>query len=223
MKTVAFIGLGNMGFPMAMNLLKAGHKLQVFDLAEEPLKKIKAAGAHIASSAKEACTNVEAVISMLPAGKHVKELYIDGNLLSSLEKTTLVIDCSTIDAESARYVHQQCEIHGLDMVDAPVSGGVAAATSGSLTFMCGGSQASFSRAKKVLSDMGLNIFHAGDSGSGQVAKMCNNMLLAIQMIGTSEALKLGQKNGLDPAILSEIMLASSGKNWSLERYNPYPM
>jgi len=222
MKTIAFIGLGNMGFPMAMNLLKAGYKLQVFDLAEMPLKKIKTAGAEIATSAKEACVNADVVISMLPAGKHVKALYLDGKLLPSLPNTTLIIDCSTIDAESAREVHQQCELQGIDMVDAPVSGGVAAAISGSLTFMCGGTLTAFSSAEKILADMGQNIFHAGESGSGQVAKMCNNMLLAIQMIGTSESLKLGQKNGLDPAILSEIMLASSGKNWTLERYNPFP-
>lgn len=227
MTTIAFIGLGNMGAPMALNLLKASHTVRVFDLVPEALNKLANEGAHTCNSAMEACLNAEIVISMLPAGKHVAGLYFGADeteegLLESLSTQALIIDSSTIDAETAIAVHTACEKLGLDMIDAPVSGGVAAAQSGKLTFMCGGSKHAFERAHAVLSVMGLNIFHAGDSGSGQVAKMCNNMLLAIHMIGSSEALKLGTKNGLDPKILSEIMLASSGSNWSLEKYNPYP-
>jgi 3-hydroxyisobutyrate dehydrogenase len=231
MKTIAFIGLGNMGAPMALNLLKAGHTVRVFDLVPEALTMLANEGAHPCKSAKDACLNAEVVISMLPAGKHVAGLYFgagdadkseDKSLLENLSNKPLIIDSSTIDAETAIAVHNACEKLGIDMIDAPVSGGVAAAQSGKLTFMCGGSKLAFERAHDVLSDMGLNIFHAGDSGSGQVAKMCNNMLLAIHMIGSSEALSLGTKNGLDPKILSDIMLASSGSNWSLEKYNPYP-
>ena len=226
MKTIAFIGLGNMGCPMALNLLKAGYVVRAFDLMEAPLKIVASEGAQVCNSALETCQGADAVITMLPAGQHVRSLYLGSDkktgLLDSLATSTLVLDCSTIDAETARDVHEKCEQLGLDMVDAPVSGGVVAAQAGSLTFMCGGSEKAFELAKAILSGMGLNIFHAGDNGSGQVAKMCNNMLLAIHMIGTSEALKLGEKNGLDAKILSDIMLASSGKNWSLERYNPYP-
>jgi len=223
MTNIAFIGLGNMGHPMATNLLKAGHNLKVFDLAPQLVTSLEEMGAQGAQSAQDACRDVEVVISMLPAGKHVASLYLgDAGLLQTLDPSTLIIDSSTIDAETARDVHTACRERAIAMVDAPVSGGVAAAAAGSLTFMCGGDENSFERAKPVLSAMGQNIFHAGPDGAGQVAKMCNNMLLAIHMIGTSEALRLGLNNGLDPATLSEIMLASSGKNWSLEKYNPYP-
>ena len=225
MKKIAFIGLGNMGGPMASNLLKAGHEVYVFDLMPEALNKLANEGAQTCESAKEACSGADVIISMLPAGKHVAGLYFgdhENGLLKGLKHKPLIIDSSTIDAETAIAVHDACEKLGLDMVDAPVSGGVAAAESGKLTFMCGGSKHAFERAREVLTDMGLNIFHAGNSGSGQVAKMCNNMLLAIHMIGSAEALKLGTTNGLDPKVLSDIMLASSGSNWSLEKYNPYP-
>ncbi|MDX1452359.1 MAG: 3-hydroxyisobutyrate dehydrogenase [Oleiphilaceae bacterium] len=223
MAAIAFIGLGNMGGPMATNLIKAGHQVCVFDLVPELVSRLVEAGATTAPSAKEASLNADAVITMLPAGKHVAGIYLGHEgLLAQLNQRTLVIDCSTIDAETAREVHKAAEALSIDMLDAPVSGGVAAATAGTLTFMCGGPDQAFERARAILSDMGANIFHAGPSGAGQVAKMCNNMLLAIHMIGTGEALKLGEKNGLDAKVLSEIMLASSGKNWSLEKYNPYP-
>lgn len=223
MATIAFIGLGNMGGPMALNLLKAGHSVKVFDLLPELVDHLSKAGAQACDSAVSACEQVDTVISMLPAGKHVTSLYLgEQGLLNTVGVNTLIIDSSTIDAESARLVHEQCEQRGLDMVDAPVSGGVAAALAGTLTFMCGGPNKAFERAQNILSDMGKNIFHAGPNGAGQVAKMCNNMLLAIHMIGTGEALKLGSHNGLDPKVLSEIMLASSGRNWSLELYNPFP-
>jgi 3-hydroxyisobutyrate dehydrogenase len=223
MSTIAFIGLGNMGGPMAANLIKAGHTLRVFDLVPDLAKSLIDQGAYFASSALDAVENVDAVISMLPAGKHVKSLYIgQEGLLGKLKANTLVIDSSTIDAETSRELHAAAQSHDLLCLDAPVSGGVAAAQAGTLSFMCGGSSAAFEKGKTVFSAMGANIFHAGPEGAGQVAKMCNNMLLAIHMIGTSEALKLGEKNGLDASVLSEIMLASSGKNWSLEKYNPYP-
>jgi len=225
MTTIAFIGLGNMGAPMALNLLKAGHTVRVFDLVPEALNKLANEGAYASKSADDACLKADVVITMLPAGKHVARLYLgsddgENGLLNNLSNKPLIIDSSTIDAETAIAVHKACEKLGLDMIDAPVSGGVAAAQSGKLTFMCGGSKQAFEHAHDVLANMGLNIFHAGESGSGQVAKMCNNMLLAIHMIGSSEALKLGTKNGLDPKVLSEIMLASSGSNWSLEKYTP---
>ena len=227
MKTIAFIGLGNMGAPMASNLLKAGHSVRVFDLIPETLNKLAKEGAYVSKSAIDTCLNAEVIISMLPAGKHVASLYLgadgsDNGLLNSLTHKPLIIDSSTIDAETAIKVHKACENIGLDMIDAPVSGGVAAAQSGKLTFMCGGSKQAFEHAHDILANMGLNIFHAGDCGSGQVAKMCNNMLLAIHMIGSSEALKLGTNNGLNPKVLSDIILASSGSNWSMEKYNPYP-
>lgn len=223
MATIAFIGLGNMGGPMAANLLKAGHEVRVFDLVPELVESLVSKGASASDSAEDACRGANCVISMLPAGKHVTSLYLgkDG-LLSKLDSDTLVIDSSTIEAEVSREVHDAAAASGIRFLDAPVSGGVAAATAGTLSFMCGGEKSTFDAAQEVLGAMGANLFHAGPSGAGQVAKMCNNMLLAIHMIGTSEALKLGEKNGVDASVLSEIMLASSGKNWSLEKYNPYP-
>jgi len=166
---------------------------------------------------------VDYVISMLPAGKHVASVYTgDDGLLSQLDGNTTVLDCSTIDAATAREVGEAAAALGIGFMDSPVSGGVAAAAAGTLAFMCGGSAATFAKAELILKDMGKNIFHAGPAGAGQVAKGCNNMLLAIHMIGTCEALEMGARNGLDPSVLSQIMLASSGRNWSLEVYNPYP-
>lgn len=223
MAQVAFIGLGNMGGPMAANLLEAGHRLTAFDLVPEALERLREQGAGVAGSAAEAAEGAEYVISMLPAGRHVAQLYLgDDGLLSRLGPATTVLDCSTIDAETAREVGAHAAKLGIGFMDAPVSGGVAAARAGTLAFMCGGDAATFERARPVLADMGKNIFHAGPAGSGQVAKGCNNMLLAIHMIGTCEALEMGARNGLDPAVLSQIMLASSGRNWSLEVYNPWP-
>ena len=223
MTTVAFIGLGNMGGPMAQNLVRAGHQVRVFDLVPELMATLESQGATASPSASSAADGAEVIISMLPTGKHVLSLYTGSDgLLSVIKAGTLVIDSSTIDAETARSVHQACVEKNVGMLDAPVSGGVAAAAAGTLSFMCGGSASTFEKAKPILAAMGQNIFHAGPDGAGQVAKMCNNMLLAIHMIGTSEALRLGTQNGLDASVLSEIMLASSGKNWSLERYNPYP-
>jgi 3-hydroxyisobutyrate dehydrogenase len=223
MAKTAFIGLGNMGGPMATNLVKAGHEVTVFDLSAAACEQLRAAGAAVAGSAREAAAGADYVLSMLPAGKHVAATYLgDDGLLAHLDGSTTVLDCSTIDAATARQVGEAAAALGIGFMDTPVSGGVAAAAAGTLAFMCGGSSETFDKARLILADMGRNIFHAGPSGAGQVAKGCNNMLLAIHMIGTCEALEMGARNGLDPKVLSEIMLASSGRNWSLEVYNPYP-
>jgi len=222
-KTVAFIGLGNMGGGMAVNLVKAGFKVNAFDLVEANLKAAEQAGCTPVDCAKKAVEGVDYVVSMLPNGAIVESVYIDGDaLLEVIPKTALVLDCSTIAPNNSRRVGAAAKKLDVQFVDAPVSGGVAAAAAGSLAFMVGGSEANFEAAKVVLEAMGANIFRAGDVGAGQVAKVCNNMLLAIHMSGTAEALQLGIDNGLDPKTLSEIMLKSSGCNWSLEKYNPVP-
>lgn len=223
MARVAFIGLGNMGGPMASNLLKAGNSVEVFDLSAEATAPLAELGASVADSALAAATDKDYVISMLPAGKHVAGVYLgDDGLLAKLDKHTTVLDCSTIDSATARKVGEAAAELGVGFMDAPVSGGVAAAAAGTLAFMCGGDPMTFEKARIILADMGKNIFHAGPAGAGQVAKGCNNMLLAIHMIGTCEALEMGVRHGLDPRVLSEIMTASSGSNWSLQKYNPYP-
>ena len=223
MKKIGFIGLGNMGEPMAANLVKAGFDVIGFDLIEEAKKKAERNGIHIAEDAVSASENVDALISMLPASEHVESLYLGENgLLSKLDKAVLIIDCSTIAPDSAIKVANQAKDLDLSMVDAPVSGGVVGAQESTLTFIVGGADNNVERARPLLEKMGSNIFHAGSNGAGQVAKVCNNMLLAIHMCGTAEAIALGVKNGLDASVLSEIMRKSSGGNWSLEVYNPYP-
>ncbi|MCG8383546.1 MAG: 3-hydroxyisobutyrate dehydrogenase [Gammaproteobacteria bacterium] len=223
MAQIAFIGLGNMGLPMAQNLLAAGHQLSVFDLVPAAIEKAVSAGAQAADSAAVAVKDAEFVISMLPAGLHVEDLYLGSDgVLASIQTGTQLVDCSTIAPETARRVSEAAESQGFDMLDAPVSGGVGGAQAGTLTFMVGGSNSGLEHTRPLLEVMGKNIFHAGGSGTGQVAKCCNNMLLGIQMIGTSEAINLGIANGLDPAVLSEIMQQSSGGNWTLNVYNPHP-
>ena len=223
MKKIGFIGLGNMGEPMATNLVKAGFDVIGFDLIEEAKKKAERNGIQIAEDAVSASENVDALISMLPASEHVESLYLgEDGLLSKLDKTVLIIDCSTIAPDSAIKVANQAKDLGLSMVDAPVSGGVVGAQESTLTFIVGGAENNVERARPLLEKMGSNIFHAGSNGAGQVAKVCNNMLLAIHMCGTAEAIALGVNNGLDASVLSEIMRKSSGGNWSLEVYNPYP-
>jgi len=223
MKKIGFIGLGNMGEPMATNLVKAGFDVIGFDLIEEAKKKAERNGIQIAEDAVSASENVDALISMLPASEQVESLYLgEDGLLSKLDKTVLIIDCSTIAPDSAIKVANQAKDLDLSMVDAPVSGGVVGAQESTLTFIVGGAENNVERARPLLEKMGSNIFHAGNSGAGQVAKVCNNMLLAIHMCGTAEAIALGVKNGLDAGVLSEIMRKSSGGNWSLEVYNPYP-
>ena len=223
MKKIGFIGLGNMGEPMATNLVKAGFDVIGFDLIEEAKKKAERNGIQIAEDAVSASENVDALISMLPASEHVESLYLgEDGLLSKLDKTVLIIDCSTIAPDSAIKVANQAKDLDLSMIDAPVSGGVVGAQESTLTFIVGGAENNVERARPLLEKMGSNIFHAGSNGAGQVAKVCNNMLLAIHMCGTAEAIALGVKNGLDASVLSEIMRKSSGGNWSLEVYNPYP-
>jgi 3-hydroxyisobutyrate dehydrogenase len=223
---IAFIGLGNMGGPMALNLLKAGHTLSAFDLSAEACKKFAAEGLPIAKSAAETVADAEVVVSMLPASAHVEGLFLGvagkPGLLESIKAGTLVIDSSTIAAATSRKVAEAAAAKGVAMIDAPVSGGTGGAIAGTLTFMVGGDTQDLERARPVLEKMGANIFHAGAAGAGQTAKICNNMLLGILMIGTSEALALGVANGLDPKVLSEIMRRSSGGNWALEKYNPMP-
>ena len=227
MSQIAFIGLGNMGGPMAKNLLKANHNITVFDLSANALKEFADAGAQVAASAIDAVRDADIVISMLPASRHVEALYLGSDsdksgLLPHIKQGALIIDCSTIAAQTAVNVAKAAAALGLVMLDAPVSGGTGGAIAGTLTFIVGGDEAALQRAHPLLSAMGKNIFHAGASGAGQTAKICNNMLLGIQMIGTAEALALGVANGLDPKVLSDIMVKSSGRNWSLELYNPYP-
>ncbi len=220
---IAFIGLGNMGGPMAVNLHKAGHQVSGFDLSEAACKKYAADGLAIAATAADTLDGAVVVVSMLPASQHVEALYLgDKGLMGRIAPGTLVIDSSTIAAASSRKVAEAGAARGIAVIDAPVSGGTGGAIAGTLTFMVGGRQADLERARPVLEKMGANIFHAGDAGAGQTAKICNNMLLGILMIGTSEALALGVANGLDPKVLSEIMRRSSGGNWALEKYNPMP-
>ena len=227
MTQIAFIGLGNMGGPMAANLVKAGHRVSAFDLVQEALDEFVKAGGAAANSASEAVVGAQVVISMLPAGKHVASLYLGdehgaGGLLAQLAKGSLVIDSSTIDVETARSVGVSASNLGINFVDAPVSGGTSGAKAGTLSFIVGGDNACFEMAQPILEAMGKNIFHAGAAGAGQVAKMCNNMLLSVLMAGTAEALQMGVENGLDAKVLSDIMVKSSGRNWALEIYNPVP-
>lgn len=228
-KKIAFIGLGNMGGPMALNLHKAGHTVTGFDLSEDTCKRLGDEGLRIAATAEDSVRGVDVVITMLPASRHVEALYLgngtSGNstgLLHRLPAGTLVIDSSTIAAASARKVADAAAKAQIACIDAPVSGGTAGAAAGTLTFMVGGSTTDLESARPLLEKMGHNIFHAGGAGAGQTAKICNNMLLGILMLGTSEALALGMANGLDPKVLSEIMRRSSGGNWALEKYNPVP-
>ena len=219
---IGFIGLGNMGGPMAANLVRAGHEVRVFDLLAEHLAEAAAAGCIVAANARGAVADCEVAITMLPAGQHVTGLWLGDDLLGALPAGALVIDSSTIDVASARAVGEAARARGLRFVDAPVSGGTAGARAGTLTFIMGGEAPDVEAARVVLAAMGQNLFHAGPLGAGQIAKMCNNMLLAIQMAGTAEALALGVREGLNPAVLSTIMGKSSGNNWCLERYNPWP-
>ncbi|MGB7398727.1 3-hydroxyisobutyrate dehydrogenase [Castellaniella sp.] len=222
-KTIGFIGLGHMGGPMAQNLIKAGHSLKVFDLVPEALEAAVKAGATAVESAARAVAGVDVVITMLPASRHVEGLYLgDTGLLKTIAKGTLVLECSTIAPESARKVSRAAAQLGIPMIDAPVSGGTGGAVAGTLTFIVGGAAADLEAAMPYLQAMGKNIFHAGEAGAGQVAKICNNMLLGILMAGTAETLALGVANGLDPNTLSEIIAKSSGRNWATELYNPWP-
>ncbi|MBY5946475.1 3-hydroxyisobutyrate dehydrogenase [Photobacterium rosenbergii] len=227
MMNIAFIGLGNMGHPMVLNLLKAGCQVSVFDINTAAAESLRSEGAAVANSMEECVKGADTVMTMLPAGEHVRAVYLgdhDGGigLLRMVDEGTFLIDSSTIDPASARLVAQEAHTKGFEFVDAPVSGGVAGAQAGTLTFIVGGTEGGFKQAQAVLQYVGKNIFHAGKAGDGQMAKICNNLMLGVLMSGTCEALSLGMDNGLDPNVLSEIMLQSSGRNWALELYNPCP-
>jgi 3-hydroxyisobutyrate dehydrogenase len=223
MQHIAFIGLGNMGAPMAHNLLRAGYKLSVYDLSAAAIDGLTNAGARGAANAADAVNEADIVISMLPANEHVRDLYLGaGRVLDAAPPQALLIDCSTIAADVAKEVATAAAGRGFAMLDAPVSGGTGGAAAGTLTFIVGGEVATLERARLLLGAMGKNIFHAGGAGTGQVAKICNNMLLGVLMAGTAEALNLGVAHGLDPKVLSDIMSKSSGRSWALELYNPWP-
>ena len=218
---IAFIGLGNMGGGMAANLVKAGHDVNAFDLSDEALATAGDNGCTTFTDASEAVQGVDGVVSMLPNGGIVKSVY-EGSVIGKAPEGAVLLDCSTIDVATAKEVIALAEAAGYDMVDAPVSGGIAAANGGTLTFMVGGTVKAFARAEEVLNAMGKAVIHAGDAGAGQTAKICNNMLLAISMIGTAEAMKMAEKLGLDPQKFYEISSQSSGYCWSLNAYTPLP-
>ena len=221
MATIAFIGLGHMGGGMAPNLAKAGHDVRAFDLVPEAVEKASSSGCTAASSAADAVKDADVVITMLPAAKHVRAVYHD-DVAPNAKPGTLLIDCSTIDVASAREVGEGLKALGFDFVDAPVSGGIAAAAGGSLTFMVGGSDADFEKARPFLEPMAKAVIHAGQLGAGQAAKICNNMILGATMAVTCEAFVLAQKLGLDPQVFFEISSKTSGQSWSMTSYAPVP-
>ncbi|CAG4913923.1 3-hydroxyisobutyrate dehydrogenase [Paraburkholderia gardini] len=220
---IGFIGLGNMGAPMALNLLKAGHTVNVFDLNAQAVQSLVDAGAKAADSAKAAVSGVECVVTMLPAAAHVRSvLNAEDGVLAGIPKGVTIIDSSTIDPATVKACAEIAAKHGNTFVDAPVSGGTGGAAAGTLTFMVGGSVASYEHVKSVLSAMGKNIVHCGDTGTGQVAKICNNLVLGITMAGVAEAMSLGEALGIDPKVLGGIINTSTGRCWSSDTYNPFP-
>jgi len=223
MSKIAFIGLGNMGGPMAANLLKADYDVAGFDLVPEATERFAQAGGNKAKSAAAAVKDAEVVVTMLPAGPHVRAVYAgDGDVFPHARKGALLIDSSTIDVETARAVSKEAAERGFDMLDAPVSGGVGGAAAGTLTFMVGGSATGFERAKPILAQMGKTIVHAGPAGNGQAAKICNNMILAASMIAVCEGFQLAEKLGLDVQKLFDISSKSSGQCWAMTNYCPAP-
>jgi 3-hydroxyisobutyrate dehydrogenase len=223
MAKIGFIGLGNMGLPMAQNLIKAGHAVAGFDMSKTQVEALTAAGGQAAESVQAAARGAEIVITMLPAGQHVRDVYLGaGGVLASAAAATLLIDSSTIDVATAREVAAAAEKKGLDMLDAPVSGGTGGAQAGTLTFMVGGGDGAFARARPILEKMGKTIVHAGGAGNGQAAKICNNMILGVSMIAVSEAFVLAEKLGLDAQKLFDISSKSSGQCWSMTTYCPVP-
>ena len=223
MASIGFIGLGNMGGPMVANLIAAGHSVAAFDVVPDAVERAVKAGATAASSAADAAQNVEVVITMLPAGEHVRSVYIDDDkVIDTVAAGTLLIDSSTIDVTTAREVIAVAADKGLQMIDAPVSGGVGGATAGTLTFMCGGTDDAYKAAEPFLAAMGRNIFHAGGPGSGQAAKVCNNLMLAIQMIAVSEGFTLAEKLDLDAQKLWDIASTATSQCWAMTSYCPVP-
>jgi 3-hydroxyisobutyrate dehydrogenase len=220
MANIAFIGLGNMGGPMAANLVKAGHKVIAFDLVAASRDQAKSDGAAVADSSVAAVKGADVVVTMLPAGKHVISVWTD--VVPSMKGGALIIDCSTIDVESAKQAHALAAKHGMASVDAPVSGGTGGAKGATLTFMCGGAEKAFAAAKPVLENMGKKIVHCGAAGAGQAAKICNNMILAVSMIAVSEAFSLAEKLGLSHQALFDVASTSSGQCWALTSYCPVP-
>jgi 3-hydroxyisobutyrate dehydrogenase len=220
MASIAFIGLGNMGGPMAANLVKAGHKVTAFDLVAASRDQAKSDGAAIAESSVAAVKGADVVITMLPAGRHVMSVWTE--VIPSMKKGALIIDCSTIDVESAKQAHALAATHGMASVDAPVSGGTVGAKGATLTFMCGGEEKAFAAAKPLLENMGKKLVHCGSAGAGQAAKICNNMMLAISMIGVGEAFVLAEKLGLSHQALFDVASTSSGQCWALTSYCPVP-
>jgi 3-hydroxyisobutyrate dehydrogenase len=221
MARVAFIGLGNMGGGMAANLAKAGHEVRAFDLSAEALDRALQHGSMKAKSAADACKDADAVVTMLPAGQHVASVYRE-SVLGKSPASAILMDCSTIDVATARSVEEEAAAQGYTMVDAPVSGGIAAAEGGTLTFMVGGSDEGFERAREYLEKMGKAVIHAGGAGAGQAAKICNNMLLGATMAATCESFVLAQKLGLDPQVFFDIASKASGQSWSMTSYCPVP-
>jgi 3-hydroxyisobutyrate dehydrogenase len=220
---ISFIGLGHMGAPMARNLIKAGHALIVFDIVKANVDALTAVGAIAAPSLKDCAAQGEIVITMLPSSPHVKAVYLGADsVLAGVARGVILIDCSTIDPHCAREVAAQCLAQGNPMADAPVSGGTGGAEAGTLTFMVGGAQDVFEQIAPILKHMGRNIVHCGATGTGQVAKICNNMLLGVTMIGVAEAMSLGAALGIDAKVLAGIINTSSGRCWSSDTYNPYP-
>ena len=221
MARIAFIGLGHMGGGMAPNLAKAGHEVHAFDLSEDALKRAGERGCSVASSADEACKDADAVITMLPAAKHVLDVYRN-HVFTNAPRSALLIDCSTIDVGSAKTVSDEAAFAGFAMLDAPVSGGIAAAEGGSLTFMVGGSDEAFERGRPILEPMAKAVIHAGEAGAGQAAKICNNMILGATMAATCEAFVLAGKLGLDLQTFYDISSKASGQSWSMTSYCPVP-
>lgn len=222
MARIGFIGVGNMGGPMVRNLVKAGHGVKVFDLSEEAMNFAVQAGAKAAASVKDAAGGVDYVVSMLPVGANVRQVYLEDGVLAAADKGTVLIDSSTIDVESARAVHAAAKEAGLEMLDAPVSGGVVGADAGTLTFMCGGDKATFEKARKVLEAMGRNIVLCGGPGKGQVVKICNNMMAGINVLAICEAFVMGEKLGVDRQVLFDVISTSTGSSWMLEKSCPLP-
>ena len=220
---IGFVGLGNMGNPMCRNLLKHGHELKVYDVVADLVKKLEKEGCEVATSPADCSRGVEMVITMLPSSPHVRTVYLgESGILKRVAPGTPLVDSSTIDPLTAREVAMDAKAKGCPMVDAPVSGGVGGAEAGTLTFMVGGDAKDFEAAKPVLQAMGKNIVHCGGSGNGQVAKICNNLMLAIEMIATSEGMTLAAKLGMDPKVFAAIVNTSSGRCWSSDTYNPFP-
>ena len=220
---IAFIGLGNMGAPMARNLIKAGHALNLVDLNQAVLAELEQLGGHISASAKEAAQGAELVITMLPAAAHVRSVWLGENgVLAGIGEGVPAVDCSTIDPQTARDVAAAAAAQGVSLADAPVSGGTGGAAAGTLTFMVGATPELFSTLQPVLAQMGRNIVHCGAVGTGQIAKICNNLLLGISMVGVSEAMALGDALGIDTGVLAGIINSSTGRCWSSDTYNPWP-